>query len=165
MYALVSLTLAGITVYPAWASGHKAVGALRHAWYIEHDTIHAHSSAAYVTLWIVGITGALALISLITLARTREAVSPARILRILVGLGALLSICSVGYTGYLGGQIVVDSTILASPTPPAALPAPAVTPSVTPSLTPSTQQAAPNVVTPPVTPGQPIPAPAQPHTP
>lgn len=162
MYALVSLTLAGITVYPAWASGHKAAGAVRNAWYIERGAVHSHSSAADFTLWIVGITGVIALISLLTLARTREAVSPARVLRVLVGLGALLSICSIGYTGYLGGQIVVDSPILASPTPPPPLPAPTITP----SLTPSTQPVAPTVVSPPpVTPAQPGPPTTQPHTP
>src|SRR5665213_957244 len=36
----------------------------------------------------------------------------------LVGLGALASICAVAYTGYLGGKIVIESPILASPTPP-----------------------------------------------
>lgn len=170
VYALVSLTLAGITVYPAWASGDKASHAVRNAWYIQRGAVHAHSSAADITLWVVGITGLLALISLITLARTREAVSPARILRVLVGLGALLSIGSIGYTGYLGGQIVVDSPILASPMPPLPLPAPTITPTitptVTPSLTPSTRPAAPTVVSPPpATPGQPAAPTTQPHTP
>ncbi len=118
MYALSTLTLAGLTIYPASFTGERASGAVRHAWYIAPGAVHSHSAAADITLWVVGVTGVLALLSLITLARTREALSPARGFRILVGLGALASICAVAYTGYLGGKIVIESPILASPTPP-----------------------------------------------
>jgi hypothetical protein len=126
MYALATLTLAGITVYPAWLTGGRAADTVQHAWYIAPYAIHDHSQAAALTLWIVGATGLLALVSLITLLRAREALSPAKGFRILVGIGALASICSVAYTGYLGGQIVVESPILKNATPPA------ITPSVTP---------------------------------
>lgn len=126
IYALTSLTLAGLTIYPASMTGDQAAGMVRHAWYIAPHAIQTHSSAADITVWIVGVTGVLALISLISLARTREAVSPARGFRILVGLGALASFCSIAYTGYLGDKIVVESPILASPAPPIlAPPAPA----------------------------------------
>jgi hypothetical protein len=83
------------------------------------------------------VTGALALISLITLARTREALSPAKGFRVLVGLGALVSFCAVGYTAYLGGKIVIESPILTSPTPPV-IQAPNSTPSTTVPLAPGT---------------------------
>jgi len=118
MYALSTLTLAGLTIHPAWLSGDRAADAVRHAWYIEHGAIQTHTAAADVTLWIVGVTGFLALVALITMMRSREAVSPARALRVLVGLGAAVSICAVSYTGFLGGRIVVESPILLSPTPP-----------------------------------------------
>jgi uncharacterized membrane protein len=128
IYALFTLMLAGLTIYPAWLTGGRAGGAVRNAWYIEHGAVHTHASAAYVTLWIVGATGLLALLALITMVRTREAVSPARALRVLIGLGSLISICAVSYTGFLGGQIVVESPILASPTPPViTVPLPATT--------------------------------------
>jgi hypothetical protein len=117
-YALWSLLLAGLTIYPAWLTGGRAGGAVRNAWYIERGAVHTHAAAADITLWIVAGTGLLALVALITLARTRDAVSPARWLRVLVGLGALASICAVSYTGFLGGKIVVESPILASPAPP-----------------------------------------------
>ncbi len=163
-YALVTLTLAGLTIYPAWMSGHRAAGAVRHAWYIAPGAVHAHSSASDFSLWIVGVTALIAFISLITLARTRDAISPARALRVLVGLGALLSIASISYTSYLGGQIVVDSSILASPTPPA-ITAPAATPSITPSVTPSTQTPPTSPSPSPANPAKPAPPVAQPHTP
>ena len=131
MYALSTLTLAGLTIYPAWWTGDRANHVVRKAWYVVPDSIHTHSAAADITLWIVGVTGALALISLITLARTREALSPAKGFRVLVGLGALVSFCSVGYTAYLGGKIVIESPILTSPTPPV-IPAPIQAPNSAP---------------------------------
>jgi uncharacterized membrane protein len=141
VYALSTLVLAGVTIYPAWLTGGRAAGMVRKAWYIAPGAIHAHSSAADITVWVVGVTGLIALIALITLVRVREALSPAKGFRILVELGALLSICAVGYTGYLGGQIVVESPVLKSPTPPVIpAPAPTTNPATQPSSTPSTQQ-------------------------
>jgi lysylphosphatidylglycerol synthetase-like protein (DUF2156 family) len=136
IYALSTLVLAGLTIYPAWLTGGRASDVVRKAWYIAPGAIHAHSSAADITVWIVGVTGLLALIALITLARVREAIVPAKGFRVLVGVGALASICAVGYTGYLGGKIVVESPILMSPTPPV-LPASVATPATTPTSTQS----------------------------
>ena len=95
VYALSTLTLAGILIYPAWLTGGRAGRAVRDAWYIEKGAVHTHSAAADVTLWIVGVTGLLALLALITMIRTREATSPARAFRVRVGLGALVSLCAV----------------------------------------------------------------------
>ncbi len=158
MYALSTLALAGLTIYPAWLTGQKAAAAVRSAWYIERPTVLTHSSVADVTVWIVGVTGLLALISLITLVRTREATSPGKGFRVLVGLGALVSLCAVGYTGYLGGKIVVASTILASPIPPAPT---AALPSTVPAQAPATQQQNPTSPSPVSTP----PSYQQPRTP
>jgi hypothetical protein len=141
VYALSTLTLAGLTIYPAWLTGDRAEDAVKHAWYIERGAIQTHSSSADITLWIVGVTGFLALVALITMVRTREAVSPGRAFRVLVGLGALVSVGAVSYTGFLGGKIVVESPILASPTPPVIpvpLPAPNAIPA--PSTTTPLQQ-------------------------
>jgi uncharacterized membrane protein len=154
IYALTSLTLAGVTIYPASMTGERAAAMVRRAWYIAPNSIRTHSAAADITVWVVAVTGVLALIALITLARTREATSPARGFRILVGLGALASICAVAYTGYLGGKVVIESPILQSPVPPVlvptspannTLPVPAgqttqpVTPAPTPPAVPSQQ--------------------------
>jgi uncharacterized membrane protein len=172
VYALSTLTLAGITIYPAWMTGDRAAHAVRDAWYIQRGAIPTHSQAADITLWIVGVVGLLALLALITMIRTREAVSPARAFRILVGLGALVSICAVSYTGYLGGKIVVESPILASPTPPiisvpvpTANSAPATIPAPTTPVQPAPQPVAPDSAHPSMNPNsQTTPAP-QPHVP
>lgn len=168
MYALSTLTLAGLTIYPAWLTGERAAQAVRHAWYIERGVVQTHSAAADITLWMVGVTGFLALIALITMMRTREAVSPARAFRVLVGLGALISFGAVAYTGYLGGEIVVESPILASPTPPVItvpLPAPNAAPS--PATQPMRPSGAPPSSASPTQQAAPIPQTAapQPHTP
>ena len=171
VYALSTLTLAGMTIYPAWWSGGRARHAVQNAWYIERGAIQAHSAAADITLWIVGVLGLLALLALMTMIRTREAVSPARALRVIVGLGALISICAVSYTGYLGGKIVVESPILASPTPPViTVPvpstnsAPATTPATT-TASPTPQPAAPDSAHPPVNPKPQTTSVPQPHAP
>ncbi len=167
IYALSTLTLGGLTIYPAWITGGRAARAVHDAWYIQKGVIHTHSTAAYVTLWIVGVTGALALIALITMLRLREATSPARGFRILVGLGALASICAVSYTGYLGGQIVVESPILASPTPPLiTVPPPATTPVPAANTpVPSVQLAVPDSSHPTANPAPATTSPPQTHTP
>lgn len=177
VYALSCLVLAGVLIYPAWLTGGRAAGMVRKAWYIAPGAIHTHASAADVTVWIVGVTGLIALITLITLARVPQALSPAKGFRILVGFGALASICAVAYTGFLGGKIVVESPILMQPTPPL-LPAvdslghPLVTPPATAPANPLNQPVPPaanplNPVTPAT--GVPIqpqtPQSAQPQTP
>jgi uncharacterized membrane protein len=165
MYALSTLTLAGVFVYPAVWSGHHAAGVVRKAWYIAPGAIRSHSQSADITLWVVGITGVLALIALFTFVRVPAAPAPARGFRILVGLGALASICAVTYTGYLGGEIVVDSPILANPVPPVI----SITPQVPDSGTHVTLPSVPGTNPPATLPAQPVTPPqtlqqAQPHT-
>ena len=163
VYALSTLVLAGVAIYPAWLSGDRAGHAVRNAWYIERGVIQTHSAAADVTLWIVGIVGLLALLALVTMVRTREAVSPARALRVIVGLGALVSICAVSYTGYLGGKIVVESPILASPTPPV-ITVPVPTGISTPATAPATAPATTPAPAPATTPPSPAPKPVAPDS-
>ncbi|MDQ2890998.1 MAG: hypothetical protein M3R65_10690 [Gemmatimonadota bacterium] len=139
VYGLATLTLAGATIYPASVTGERASAAVRKAWYIAPGAIHVHSAAADVTLWVVAVTGLLALISLVTLVRAPAAMSPAKGFRVLVSLGALASFCAVAYTGYLGGEIVLESPVLASPNPPL----PALTPPAAPGQLLPAQPAAP----------------------
>jgi hypothetical protein len=173
VYATSTLTLAGLTIYPAWLTGGRAGGAVRNAWYIQHGAIHTHAVAAQVTLWVVGVTGFLAFVALVTMIRTGAAVTPARWLRVLVGLGALASICAVSYTGFLGGKIVVESPILMNPTPPiitvpvpGAITAPSTTtpPALPSTSSPATSSPASATLTQQTPPAQQAPAP-QTHTP
>lgn len=161
MYALSTLTLAGVFVYPAVWTGHHAARVVFKAWYIAPGAIRSHSQSADITLWVVGVTGLIALISLIAFMRASTAIVPAKGFRILVGLGALASLGAVSYTGYLGGKIVVDSPILANPVPPVLPATPQVpdsgvqmtipaTPGTSPQATPpqAQQQAQPQIVPP-----------------
>ena len=140
-YALVTLTLAGLTIYPASLTGDQAEHAVSKAWYISPGAIDTHSAAADITVWIVVVAGLLALVTLITLVRNPAATSPAKGFRVLVGLAALVSVCAVSYTGYLGGKIVIESPILMRATPPVLtlpLTAPVGSPAASPSpLTPA----------------------------
>ncbi|HEV2642979.1 MAG TPA: hypothetical protein VGT98_09740 [Candidatus Elarobacter sp.] len=141
LYGLTSLTLAGLGIYPAWITGDRAAHAVKTAWYVAPGVIQRHADAAGVAVWIVGGAAFIALIALFTMARLREAVSPARWLRWLVGLAALADLGAVSYTGYLGGKVVVESPILMSPTPPAArpvLPQPSPAPATLPQAAPAT---------------------------
>lgn len=140
LYALGTLTLAGITIYPAWLSGDQAADVVHKAWYIPAGAIQAHAQAADITLWIILALGLASLIAWASIVRAREAFAPARWLRIVVTVLAVVGLGAISYTGYRGGQIVVDSAILASPTPPVLPAAPLPTPTVTPTLQPGTQQ-------------------------
>ncbi len=146
-YALATLTLAGITVYPAAFTGHRAARAVHGAWYIAPGAVHAHSQASDFALWIVLATGLVALISWITMLRTRAAVSPGKMLRIVLGILAIFAVSTIVRTGILGGRIVVESPILQRPTPPLAAPAKG-TPATAPA-TGSVQPAAPASAAPP----------------
>ncbi len=121
-YSLTSLVLAGAAIYPASITGDKAEDSVKHAWYIVQGSIDKHSAAADVTVWIVLITGLLALIALITMVREPAAQAPGKAFRVLVGLGALASFAAISYTGFLGGKVVIESPVLESPTPPLIMP-------------------------------------------
>ena len=155
-YALVTLTLAGLTIYPASFTGDRAEHALGKTWYIAPGAIDTHSAAADVTLWIVLVTGLLALIALITLYRSPAATSPAKAFRVLIGLASIVSVSAVGYTGYLGGKVVIESPVLQRATPPMLQ---------VPQTVPAGQPAAgsPSPLTP-TTPGSPQPQTALPQT-
>lgn len=118
LYALGTLTLAGLSVYPAWLSGDKAAEVVHGAWYIPTGSVRQHAQAADVTMWILLAMGLVSLIGWASIVRARDAFAPARWVRIAVAVIAVVGLGAVAYTGYRGGQIVVESPILASPAPP-----------------------------------------------
>lgn len=150
MYALVSLTLAGVLAWPAWFTGDQAADQVRHAWYIAPGAVRNHAAAADTTLWVLLAVGVLAAFAWWRLVRVRDAVTLPAWLRILVVVASIASFGAVVYTGWLGGGIVVNSPILASPVPPAPVPdtvrlGPAGTPISTPTTPAPVQQSAPRV--------------------
>lgn len=141
LYALGTLILAGITIYPAWLSGDKAANVVHNAWYIPAGAIHQHAQAADITLWVLLALGLAALVGWASIVRAREAFAPARWLRMVVAILSVVALGAVAYTGFRGGQIVVDSSILASPTPPMMPATPAAsTPATQPATTPAPTQ-------------------------
>jgi len=122
MYAVVSLTLAGAGAWPAWLSGDEAADTLKHAWYIVPATVRAHSQAGDATLWVLLAVGVISAFAWWRLVRTPAATTLPAWLRVIVVVAAIAAFGAVTYTAWLGGAIVVNSAILASPVPPAPVP-------------------------------------------
>ena len=51
IYAVVTLTFAGLTVYPAFFSGDEAHEVLEHKWYVVRSMIDDHEESAELALW------------------------------------------------------------------------------------------------------------------
>lgn len=122
LYSVVSLTLAGVTAYPAWQSGEEAAETVRRAWYIAPGAIKRHAEVADSTLWVLLAVGVIAAFVWWRLSRSPATETPAVWLRVLVLAGSIASFGAVTYAAWLGGAIVVNSPILASPVPPAPVP-------------------------------------------
>jgi hypothetical protein len=122
LYALATLTLAGLSVYPAFFTGDEAADAQRHTWYIVQSTIREHDAAAGFALWALLITGAVSAYAWWRMLKREPLVLPPVWLRAVVTVIAVWSLSVVVRTAYLGGKIVHDSPRLA--TPPAGFIAP-----------------------------------------
>lgn len=139
LYALTSLTLAGVSVYPAWQSGDEAADFVRRAWYIAPGAVNRHATSADITLWVLLALGLVSLIAWLSIARAPNAISPAGWLRTILALLTIVALGSVAVTGYLGGKVVVESPILMNPLPPLAVPLD-TTHGALPSAAPTTPQ-------------------------
>ena len=115
LYAVATLTLAGLSAYPAFFTGDEASDALRGTWYIVRSAVNAHDeSAGYAltTLLITGVVSAYAWWHM--LRRDREGLPP-KWLRTTLVVAAAITLAVVTRTAYLGGKIVVDSPMLNNP--------------------------------------------------
>lgn len=98
---LVLLALSTVAVQQSGEGSEEIVEGLPG---VDHEWVEEHEEAAEVTLVVVGVTGAVALLYLLLAARPeREAVTR----RLLVGLLLLAALASVslGRTAYVGGQV------------------------------------------------------------
>jgi len=116
-YALATLTLAGLSVYPAFFTGDQAADVMRHTWYVVPAMIREHDSAAGFALWSTLIIGAVSAYTWWRMLRREPLALPPVWLRVVVTVLAVWSLSVVARTAYLGGQIVHDSPRLASPPP------------------------------------------------
>ncbi|HET9983749.1 MAG TPA: hypothetical protein VFQ38_09180 [Longimicrobiales bacterium] len=129
LYGVASLTLAGLTAYPAVWTGTRAEEALEHAWYVQERAIHTHEEAAELTMWILLAMGAVAAFAWWRTERADERTLPGGRrppplwLRVVVLLFALAGAGTVTWTSLLGGRIIHESPIIRGPRP-AGVPAP-----------------------------------------
>ena len=117
LYAFVTLTLAGLSAYPAFFTGDEAADAQRHTWYIVQSMIREHDAAAGFALWSLLIAGAIGAYAWWRMLKREPLVLPPVWLRVVVTIIAVWSLSVVVRTAYLGGQIVHESPRLASPPP------------------------------------------------
>ena len=117
LYALTTLTLAGLSVYPVFFSGSQAEDTV-----VDHDrnarrAIHAHEEAADWALWLVLATGAVSAYTLYRLRKQREGLPPGW-LQALVLITALFASTSVAKAGFDGGKIRHEEWERSLSTPP-----------------------------------------------
>jgi uncharacterized membrane protein len=127
LYAMGTLTVAGIAIYPVHFSGDQADHALNDPWYIARGAIDAHDSAAGKAMVIILLTGLISAYGWWRALKRRDESIPAWI-RTLVVIGALAGFASISYTSFLGGKIIHDAPVLGLPTAPAGLPPGIATP-------------------------------------
>lgn len=117
LYALATLTLAGVSVYPAYYTGDAASHALRNTWYVVRAMVQEHDQSAG---WALGAVLAMGAVSAYAwwrmLRREITGLPPAR-LRLAVVLLAAFGLTIVVRTAYLGGKIIHESPKLETPPP------------------------------------------------
>jgi hypothetical protein len=127
LYALATLTLAGLSIYPAYYTGDAASHALRGTWYVVRSMVAEHDAAASYALVTVLITGAVAAYAWWRMLRRELTTMLPVWLRVVVTVVTLFTLSVVIRTAYLGGLIIHESPKLANP-PAGATPAPSPVP-------------------------------------
>jgi uncharacterized membrane protein len=121
LYTMATMTIAGLSVYPAYFSGDQADDFLQDPWYIKNGVIDSHSNAANFSLWILLIVGAISAYGWWRALRNREEIIPSWV-RAVVFIGAIVGFGSVTYTAFLGGKVLHEAPVLSLKTAPAGLP-------------------------------------------
>jgi uncharacterized membrane protein len=117
LYALATLTLAGISIYPTFYTGDEAKDALRDTWYIVRAAVEEHADAAGWALGVVLVMGAVSAYGWWRMLKREVTGLPPTWLRVAVSLVTALALSVVVRTAYLGGKIVHGSPKLESPPP------------------------------------------------
>lgn len=115
LYALATLTLAGLSIYPAYFTGDRAADAVRDTWYVVRSMVEEHDAAAGFALGSILIMGAASAYAWWRMLRREVTSLPPVWLRVVVAIVAAWALSVVARTAYLGGQIVHDSPKLKSP--------------------------------------------------
>ena len=115
LYALATLTLAGLSIYPVFFTGDQAADAVRTTWYIVRSMVEEHDAAAGYALVSVLLAGAASAYAWWRMLRRDVTGLPPVWLRTIVAVLAVWALSVVARTAYLGGQIVHDSPKLQTP--------------------------------------------------
>ena len=115
LYALATLTLAGLSIYPVYFTGDQAADAVRTTWYIVRSMVEEHDAAAGFALASVLMAGAASAYAWWRMLRREVTGLPPVWLRVVVAVIAVWALSVVARTAYLGGQIVHDSPRLSTP--------------------------------------------------
>ena len=120
LYAVATLTLAGLAAYPAVFTGQRAEDSMEDMPYVTRDVIHAHEEAAEAAMWVLLVTGAVSAYAWWRAVRPgpRDAAVDSPLwLRAVVTIGAVASAGTVSYAAKLSDPIMHYSPAL--PHPPA----------------------------------------------
>jgi hypothetical protein len=123
LYALATLTLAGIFAYPTMLTGHGAEDVMEKVWYVSRDAVHAHEEAADIAMWVTLATGVFAALAWWRQARAwRDELLPGW-MRVMLLVLALASAGGMGWASWQAGFIVHKNPKLLTP-PPGYVPPP-----------------------------------------
>ena len=115
LYALATLTLAGLSVGPVYFAGDQAGDAVEHTWYIVHDAVNTHEDAAiFALIWIL-LMGVASAYTWWRMVKREPLGLPPTWLRVVVAVLAAFGVSTVIRTAYLGGKIVHESPKLVTP--------------------------------------------------
>lgn len=127
LYAMGTLTVAALIVYPVHFTGDQADHTLRDPWYIKRGVIDAHDNAAGIAMYIILIAGVFSAYGWWRALKRRDEVIPAWV-RAAVLIGALAGFGSVAWAAFLGGKVIHEAPVLGLPTAPVGLPPGIATP-------------------------------------
>lgn len=122
LFALGTLTLAGLAIYPTFYTGDEAGHAMRDTWYVVRDMVKEHEESADFALPAVLVMGAASAYTWWRMLRREVTGLPPVWLRVVVALLAVFTLSVVIRTAYLGGQIIHDSPKLQTAPLPARSP-------------------------------------------
>lgn len=120
LYAVATLTLAGLSIYPVYFTGDLAGDAVEHTWYVVRSAVTEHDQAAGFALASILIMGALSAYTWWRMVKREPTLLPPVWLRTVLTVVTIWALSVVLRTAYLGGRIVHDSPKLQ--TPPAGTP-------------------------------------------
>ena len=119
LYALVTLTLAGLSSYPALRSGHAAAELLEDRWYVDDDQIDVHHDSGERTHLILLATGIICAVALWRTLRTVREAKPGLAVLTVVAVMGIASAATVSWTSWQGGFIAIKNpTLINSTNPP-----------------------------------------------